>query len=68
MFRDTAGVSGYEVEVKDRKDYVCDCVGICGVGKTHDELWKQFSARHGDTPYTREIEAKYRHWGKVYWR
>lgn len=52
--------------MKDKK--ICDCTGICGVGRTHDQIWYDFENKYGrfyDNPWdVKRIHAKWKSLGK----
>lgn len=54
--------------MKEKK--ICDCTGICGVQRSHEEIWRDFEAKHRSTPGLtpwdlQHIDARWRSLGKL---
>lgn len=54
--------------MKEQK--VCDCPGPCGVGRTHEQIWQDFEAKHRSTQGLDHwdlvrIDRKWRELGKL---
>lgn len=52
----------------DKKRFVCDCPGPCGVDRDYGQIWQDFQAKHGRTydhpGETRRIHLKWKSLGK----